>query len=474
MVRARRVLRFCAPSAVLSAFALSALAQNIGDTGGSAPPDNANAPAPPTVTTQANGNTINVTGTFGAPSQSTTTTYAPMGLPAPGVDLNPGLPSSSRPSLDASRSSDNFDLLPESGSGAPVRGDPNAMGVVGKHPSNVPALHQVQRGDTLWDLCAGYFNNPWLWPRIWSYNPQIQNPHWIYPGDQVRLRVDVAPEQRSSIVLGASGQIGGGFISRRALVPKDTVFLRDVGYIDDPKKDVWGELAGAQEEQMLLTQGNNVYLIMRPGADLRIGQLLTVFRPVRPPTSVPGARKPPGEIIAFKGTVKVDQWDPNTRMARGRLIESLDIVERGDKVGPVGRRFEVVPPRPSDADVEARVLATIYPHEVIGQNQVAFIDHGAKDGLVAGNRLLVVRRGDAWRRSLETTTVMARTQVHLDVPEHVETSVTPLDGKPQDFPEEVIGELRVLRADENTASTLVTSSRYEIEPGDRVVARKGY
>jgi hypothetical protein len=292
----------------------------------------------------------------------------------------------------------------------------------------------------------------------------------------MRTGSDTPGGDRSAIVLGGAPgqQPGGGFINRRSLVPRDTVFLRDVGYIDDPKKDVWGQLVGAEEEQMLLTQGNNVYVIMRPGVDLKLGQLLTVFRSVRTPASVQGARKPKGEIIAFKGTVKIDQWNPKTRVGRGRLIESLDIIERGDKLGPVGRRFEVVPPRRNETDLEARVLATIYPHEVIGQNQVVFIDRGSKDGLAPGNRLFVLRRGDAWRRSLSTTTTMARTRVRLDVPEHVAMEVTPLEGDNKDFPEEVVGEVRVLRVDTESSAALVTVSKVDLAVGDRLVARRGY
>jgi hypothetical protein len=417
--------------------------------------------------------------TLGAGAAQPQTSYSVFGLPPPGWNPDSHLPSSSHASTDASRSSDGFDLLPDQGSGGPVRGTGDGPAILNKRPTQgAPSLHQVQKGDTLWSLCNTYFGNPWLWPKIWSYNPQLQNPHWIYPGDQVRLRAGAGPlDAKDSLVLGGNrnlGQGGGGFLNRRPLVQKDTVFLRDSGYIDDPKKDVWGELVGAQEEQMLLTQGNNVYMILRPGVDLRLGQLLTVFHSVRTPDTVPGARRPPGEIIAFKGTVKVDDWNPKTRIATGHLIESLDIVERGDKIGPVGRRFEVVPPKQNDADIEARVLTSLYPHEVIGQNQIAFIDRGLKDGLVPGNRLVLVHRGDAWRRTLGTTTVMARTRVRTDVPEHVDIDVTPLHGNTEDFPEEVTGELRVLRADDYSSVTLVTSTKFEIEPGDRAIARKGY
>src|SRR5512137_992705 len=45
----------------------------------------------------------------------------------------------------------------------------------------------IQRGDTLWDLSGKFLDSPWYWPKLWSYNPQIENPHWIYPGNQLRL-----------------------------------------------------------------------------------------------------------------------------------------------------------------------------------------------------------------------------------------------------------------------------------------------
>ncbi len=45
----------------------------------------------------------------------------------------------------------------------------------------------IQRGDTLWDLSGKYLDSPWYWPKLWSYNPQIENPHWIYPGNPLRL-----------------------------------------------------------------------------------------------------------------------------------------------------------------------------------------------------------------------------------------------------------------------------------------------
>jgi hypothetical protein len=48
--------------------------------------------------------------------------------------------------------------------------------------------HVVEQGDTLYDLSGRYFGDTQEWPRLWSYNPHVTNPHWIYPGDIVYLR----------------------------------------------------------------------------------------------------------------------------------------------------------------------------------------------------------------------------------------------------------------------------------------------
>jgi hypothetical protein len=47
--------------------------------------------------------------------------------------------------------------------------------------------YTIQRGDTLWDLSDQFFDSPWIWPELWNKNRQIPNPHWIYPGERIRL-----------------------------------------------------------------------------------------------------------------------------------------------------------------------------------------------------------------------------------------------------------------------------------------------
>src|SRR3569623_2111161 len=50
-----------------------------------------------------------------------------------------------------------------------------------------PDTYTVRRGYTLWDISAKFLSKPWLWLEIWQANPQVRNPHLIYPGDVLNL-----------------------------------------------------------------------------------------------------------------------------------------------------------------------------------------------------------------------------------------------------------------------------------------------
>jgi hypothetical protein len=369
---------------------------------------------------------------------------------------------------------DSFDLGQGGGPGGVVHGDDNGPVFLGgpgmSYRGETPFSHVVRRGDTLWGICGYYFQNPYQWPRVWSYNPQIRNPHWIYPGDEVRLRTDA---NRATADLGPKpalpyqGKGGPTLTDRRRQVPMGTVFLRDQGWVHDPSDEVWGDVTGADADRMFLSDRDEVYLHIDKGHDVQMGQELTVFRPLHVSAA--------GTVVQIGGTARVDQWDAKNRVARARIVESLNPIERGAKVGPLTRSFQVVPPRRNDVEVtDAHVLASVHPNTFFGQNQIVFIDKGSDAGLKVGNRLFVMRRGDAWRRTLVNPSAGYRVSPDDEHP------MPPMEQTPgshadeEHYPEEVIGELRVMAVRKDTATCLVTRSRSEIEANDLAVARKGY
>jgi hypothetical protein len=383
---------------------------------------------------------------------------------------------------------DSFDLGPKTGGageedgslhggkGGPIFLVPQGAPTTG---GTAPDTHLVRRGDTLWDICGHYFDNPYQWPRVWSYNPQIRNPHWIYPGDELRLKEGAAlrglaaaagaggPGDTALGPGGAGGAGGGAYsIKSRRYVPEQTIFLRDQGWLQDESDEVWGDITGSNREKMFLMPFDELYLGIKPGHDIKLGQELSVFRPRHTTAS--------GMIIQILGTVRIDQWNPETRVARARVTEALDVIERGEVVGPIVRRYEVVPPKRNDADLQARVLASIHPILFYGENQLVFIDKGDAQGLKPGNRLFIVRRGDPWRRSL----LIPGTGYRISTDD--EKPLPPMERTPapsrseEKYPEETIGELRVLETKKDSSVCLVTQSSQEIEPYDVAVARKGY
>src|SRR6202142_287566 len=332
------------------------------------------------------------------------TTYAP---PA-GSYGNPQAPNGTIGGGNATESSshpvtgeeeDSFDLGPRARGGGVAHGDSTGPVFVGGPTysgGEVPAAHIVRQGDTLWAISDYYFKNPYQWPRLWSYNPDIRNPNWIYPGDELHLKAAAPPESATAAAPGARPAKQQGkmtLVDRRRRVPGDTIFLRDQGWIRDDLDEVWGDVTGAAEDKMFLSDFDEIYLHVTPGHDLHIGQELTIFRPVHPSAAA-------GTIVQIEGTARIDQWNSRDRVARAQVVESLNVVERGARVGPLGRRFQIVPPRRNEGEVQAHVLASVHPNEFYGQNQVLFIDKGESGGLKLGNRLFVVRRGAPWRRSL--------------------------------------------------------------------------
>jgi hypothetical protein len=247
-------------------------------------------------------------------------------------------------------------------------------------------------------------------------------------------------------------------------VGPQTIFLRDQGFVEDGSDINWGEVTGSPEDKMFLTEEDAIYLRLGPGHDLKLGQEFTIYRPLR--------NIGPGRIVQFQGTVRVNEWDPHTRIARGKLVESLDVIERGARIGPITRRFEVIDPVRNDAEVRAHVLAGIYPHNFFGQNQVVFIDKGEQDGLRIGNRLFVIRRGDAWRKSLATPEAATRIALESNSAAEIEKVSPPRDER--HLPEEIVGELRIIGVRPHTATALVTTATREIEQNDDAISRKGY
>ena len=338
----------------------------------------------------------------------------------------------------------------------------------------------VRDGDTLWDLSGRYFESSYEWPKLWSYNPEITNPHWIYPGYMLRLRDGASDGVPGSTGDGAPGQglfvgkgnFGQGFGSRRFASSRDgSIVVGEEVYLDRDALTKAGKIVGSYEDHMLLSPSDEIYLEFGRDAVPTTGRELTVFRHIQTRENKPIAGKPPqitsederGEIVRVLGAVRIKSYDEDTRIARAVITEALEPIERGFQVTDVPRRLAQVPPKTNSRKVESKIIAAARPLGILGRNQLVFIDAGEKQGVEVGNRFLVIRQGDSWRRSLIRS--------ELKTP-----AERPARNKPSDkkYPKETVGEVRVLYVRPESCTGIITGAVHEIEPGDRVEMPEGF
>jgi hypothetical protein len=312
--------------------------------------------------------------------------------------------------------------------------------------------HVLVDGETLWSISERYFGDGEAWPRLWSYNPEITNPHWIYPGTTVRLGDGSgdAPAPRSTTVRQAARVV-------RSTPDNAAVTLRDHAFLDAEALEQSGELVSAEMDHMFFLQFEEAYVQFSSDDPVRVGDELTLFRPI--PQRERGENEE-GELVRIFGTARVVSYDDGEKKARVRITEVLDPIERGMRVANVPRRFASAPARRNEQDLTGRVVGASRPTRVIGDGQVVFVNLGAEDGVRVGNRLFVVATEDRWAASGSGT---------MDRGNEISSS----EENPA-LPPQVIAELRIVNVRPHSAAALVTRAVHEFEVGARTDMRSGY
>jgi hypothetical protein len=272
-----------------------------------------------------------------------------------------------------------------------------------------PDEYVVQRGDTLWDISGRFLNKPWLWPEIWQVNPQIANPHLIYPGDRLSLVyidgqprivlnrgsggvVKLSPEVRSSAIDEAIPAIPlediNAFLSRSRIVNGSE--LNDAPYVI--AGSVGHVITGAGDS--LHARGNfpageKSFGIFRAGAIFRDPQSSEIL----------------GQEAVEIGAGRLTELDDG--------IATLLVNHSNEEVRNLDRLLPVV---------EQKITATFYPsapetqvsgHIVgveggvanVGRFDIVVLDRGARDGLKEGNVLAISRQGEMARDPLTNEVV---------------------------------------------------------------------
>lgn len=265
--------------------------------------------------------------------------------------------------------------------------------------SDHPETYVVKKGDTLWDISNVFLKDPWRWPQLWHINPQVKNPHLIYPGDQLNLvyidgkpqlvlsrgrDVKLEPGVRSSPIDRAIPAIPlesiNAFLNRGRIVLPGV--LEGAPYVLAGKE---GHLVtGAGDEiyaRGTFAPENTSYGIYRKGE--------TFVDPVSQ------------EVLGIQaqdiGLAKLLSTDKG--VATLALNRSTQEVRLGDKLLPEEERrinANFFPSAP-EQDVAGKLIAVEGGVTQIGFMSVVVISKGAREGLSEGNLLAIYKTGEVVR-----------------------------------------------------------------------------
>jgi len=314
------------------------------------------------------------------------------------------------------------------------------------HAGPTPELHVVRSGDTLWDICWYYFNDPWQWPKIWSYNPQITNPHWIYPGDLVRL-IPKGMMQSQVAPVPTDVETAPNTVDNSEPTPAKSfgVELRQTAFIDQSELDTPTLVDGSVEAKTMLSAGDTIYLSYPAGKPPKVGERYSIYT-IGNEVEHPKTHKKVGAYVKLLGELQVQSVKKDKR-ATAVITSSTHEIERGAHVGPLQRKLTTVPPARASVDAQGTIVAMLAGEQLIGEGEVVFVDLGEKSGLQVGNRMYVVRRGDP-------IDVKARTAVGQD---------------DRRFPAHAIGEIVIVDIGKQVSIGLVTLAVQEMGVGDLVM-----
>ena len=297
--------------------------------------------------------------------------------------------------------------------------------------------YTVQKGDTLWDLSGRFFDSPWLWPDLWSENSQISNPHWIYPGERIRLFHQKGIES-------FFGKTAAKSLAIKKETPKKPLYyyyspINRIGFIRRAPVIPAGAIFKVKDDKEMISTGDLVFIRAKGDTLLAEGSKYIVYKALKP------IRDKKTKVLIgtqhyLTGIVEIKKMDP--RFAVARVVQSYRTIEVGNLLMPYKRRSPKIELTQSKKGLNGELIISEEHANIIGDNDIAFIDKGSKDDVKLGQQYSIYYQ-EKQRLNTESKEDVLLTQV-------------------------VYGTLLILHTEQTTSTVLITRSDQSINPGAKI------
>lgn len=351
-------------------------------------------------------------------------------------------------------------------------------------------VYTVQRKDTLSELSQVFFGTPYYWPKIWSLNAYIGNPHLIYPGNRIGFYLGSVEGPAPQIFLGAQGPkvpessiyaldnpeilippepvekpvlskipksfpewqmaagndgfIGTDDVERQFSKLDNNIMTFDLtSFLHQGEIKSYGEIKGFLNVDVLTASSFDEVYIQRY-EPLPIGSVYTLVIPRKNVKSPKGSKIKDVYIYEYIGEVQITEDNKNNSgLVAGRITRALDMIDRGallieGKVPQYDLRYN-----PEEIkSIDAKILrgSDIFGHNILGVGQTVFLSQGEKDGLMPGTLIQIKQNREERNPEQELLNIVNK-----------------------------IGVIKIVLSEPDVSTGIVVSSRDFMIPGDKTI-----
>jgi hypothetical protein len=321
----------------------------------------------------------------------------------------------------------------------------------------------VKKGDTLWEISKRFYNDAFLWPRLWQQNQYITNPHQISPGDRIRLypyKVLIEVEEKKPPTVEEAKPPPPPQVPETPppLPPPPEIIrltiypeVNSAGFIAEKMEGI-GRIVGAKRDKVQLVDEDEIYISFQKGISAKKGDQFTILRVGEPIAHPVIKKKIVGRKVLILGTAvitKVSEGQASTAL----ITRSYDAIVIGDEVSPYFAPREELAVK----TMEQPLYGWIVSSQVEGKleliaGDVVYIDVGEEDNARPGHIFQVIRRGPVVEYPATDDNKKIKNKETVKVK----------------LPDEVVARLVVIKTQQKTSTAVIVQNRLSVFVGDEV------
>jgi len=260
---------------------------------------------------------------------------------------------------------------------------------------DAPMNYTVKRGDTLWDIAAVFLKDPWFWPEIWQINPQVANPHLIYPGDVLSLAYGGAGDAHVSISQYSGARLTPRLRSEDLEGPVDTLPYSAISaFLSKPTVMTQDQVLKAphivafRDQHMIGGDGHEAYV---RNLNAPANQRFSVMHVGDPIVDLET-----GHLVGYQTTyVATAVVENQAEISKTMLTEGQREALRGDRlISQEGEQALTFTPHAPTTNIDGQIIGIADEATYVGNYQVVVLNRGARHGLSPGAVLAIDKHGE--------------------------------------------------------------------------------